>query len=109
MYLKINRLKTNKHLETYKIVDNTLNSLPSHKQIHEDLIVFKDLIPWIFRSNCCFNDNEQMKSYFIDIKQNYIETVRQLYQLEIVPFCSCAKAKVYKHEKTRPSKLCIKN
>ena len=96
--------KTNKHLESYKIIDNTLNALPPHKQIHEDLIVFKDLIPWIFRSNCYFNDHEQKKTYFNDIKQNYIETVRQLYLLELVPFCSCAKAKINKHEKPKTSK-----
>ncbi len=32
---------TNKHLESYKIVDNSLNALPAHKQIHEDLIAFR--------------------------------------------------------------------
>lgn len=85
---------TNKHLESYKIIDNSLNSLPPHKQIHEDLIIFKDLNPWVYRSNCYFSERDQRKTYFNDIKENYIETVQKLYQLEIEPFCSCAKNRI---------------
>lgn len=92
---------TNKHLESYKIVDNSLNALPAHKQIHDELNVFKELMPWIHRSKCSFTDHEQRKAYFSDIKQNYVETVKQLYLRELIPFCNCAKATIAKHERPK--------
>ena len=94
----------NKHIESYKIIDNSLNNLPSHKQIHEDLIVFKELMPWICKSNSYFNELDQKKTYFNDIRDNYIETNKQLYLREIVPFCYLAKAKINKIEKPKASK-----
>ena len=91
-------------MESYKIVDNSLTALPSHKQIHEELISFKDLMPWIYKSNCYFNDVDQKKFYYNDLKDNYIETVRQLYLRELIPFCACARAKLIKLEKPKASK-----
>ena len=96
-------LKTNKHLESYKIEDNSLTSLPLHKQIHDELSVFRDLMPLLQRSGCAFNDHEQRKTYFNDIKHNYIETVKQLYLREIGPFCSCARAKIGKQDRPKTS------
>lgn len=81
--------------------------MPSHKQIHEDLIIFKDLTPWINKSGCFFSESEQRKTYFNEIRENYIETVKQVYLRELMPFCSCAKAKLVKVEKPRASKFNI--
>lgn len=97
--------KTNKHLESYKLVDNSLNSLPAHKQIFDDLLVYRDLIAWMHRSGCSFNDQTTAnKTYFVDLRQNYIETVKQLYLRELVPFCNCARAKIAKNDRPKTSK-----
>ncbi len=90
-------------METYKIVENSLTALPPHKQIHEDLISFKELMPWIYKSSCYFNELDQKKLYYNDLKDNYIETVRQLYLREIIPFCTCARAKLIKLDKPKAS------
>lgn len=96
--------KTNKYLETYKLIDNTLNNLPSHKQIHDDLLVLKDLISWLYRSNCMFTEQNQTKTFYDDLKQNYIETVKQLYIREINAFTLCAKARILKNDRPKASK-----
>lgn len=75
--------------------------------MHDELSVYKDLMPLIHRSGCAFNDHDQRKTYFNDVKQNYIETVKQLYLREIVPFCSCARAKIGKQDKPKASKIII--
>lgn len=80
-----------------------MNTLPSHKQIFDDLIVYRDLMPWIHRSGCTFNEQGHAKTYFNDVRSNYIETVKQLYNREIVPFCNCARAKITKNEKPKTS------
>jgi hypothetical protein len=91
-------------LESYKIVDHSLNSLPSHKQVHDDLIIYKDLMPWIYRSKCYFNDHDQTrKSNYDDIRFTYVDTVKQLYLRELIPFCNCARAKIVKHERPKAS------
>ena len=42
-------------------------------------------------------------SYFGDVRRSYVETVRQLYTIEIVPFCACAKSRVGKPERPKAS------
>ena len=61
-------------------------------------------MPWICKSNSYFNESDQKKTYFNDIRDNYIETNKQLYLREIVPFCYLAKAKINKIEKPKASK-----
>ena len=94
-------------MESYKIVENSLAILPSHKQLHEDLIIFKELMPWIYKSNCSFNDGDQKRTFYNDIKENYMETVKQLYLREISAFCFCAKMKLNRQDKPRASKILI--
>ena len=60
-------------------------------------------MPLLYRSGCAFSDHEQRKTYFNDIKHNYIETVKQLYLREIGPFCSCARAKIGKQDRPKTS------
>jgi hypothetical protein len=101
---------TNKHLESYKIVDNSINVLPSHKQIHDDLIMFKELMPWLHKSNCYFTDQDMnRRTYYDDIKQVYIDTVKQLYAREILLFSACAKSKIVtsKNDKPKASKIIL--
>ncbi len=76
------------------MVDSSLNALPPHKQIHDDLSDLRLLPPWLHRSRCFFNDHDQRRTYFDDVRLNYVETVRQLYLLEIVPFCNCARNRI---------------
>jgi hypothetical protein len=94
-------LQSNKHLESYKIIDNALTQLPSHKSRHEELLVFRDLFGWVNRSGCFLRENNQTKTYFNDLKTNYIETTKQLYLRELVPFCSCARAKITKNDSNK--------
>lgn len=59
---------------------------------------------WVFRSGCKFSDQSQSKTYYDDIKQYYIETVKQSYTREINAFCYCAKAKIARNDRPKNSK-----
>lgn len=86
---------TNAHLDAFKITDNSVNSLPPHRQIFDDLLIYKDIVPWLERSRCSFlNSENERKTYYDDLKQSYQEAERNLYMREIVAFCNCAKAKI---------------
>jgi hypothetical protein len=63
--------------------------------------VFKDLFGWVNRSGCQLREHNQTKTYFNDLKTNYVETTKQLYLRELVPFCSCARAKITKNDASR--------
>jgi hypothetical protein len=52
------------------------------------------------RSGCFLKEHSQTKSYFNDLKSNYVETTKQLYLRELGPFCSCARAKILKNNET---------
>jgi hypothetical protein len=89
---------TNKHLESYKIIDNSLNELPTHGQIHSDLLIYKDLFAWLQRSGSALREANRSVSYFDVMQTNYIDAVKQLYMRELIPFVSCARAKIIKNE-----------
>ena len=55
----------NEHANSYKIIDNSLNALPTHKIIFDVLIKFKGLIPWLYKSCVYYN---QPKNYYEDVK-----------------------------------------
>ena len=83
-------------MESYKIVDNAITQLPSHEQIHEDLIVFRDLLAWINRSGCFIREQRENKSYYEDIKNEYINASKHIYAREFIAFCTGAKIGVFK-------------
>ena len=91
-------MQSNRHLDSYKIVENTLSQLPSHKQMHDELLTFSELVGWLNRSGCTLRVDSQTRSYFNDLRAIYIETGRQLYLREITPFCLCARAKILKND-----------
>ena len=90
-------------------MENALTALPSHKPIHDQLALYKELMPWINRSRCFFLDQGHACSYFDDIKTNYVETSRQLYLRELIPFCSCAKVKTSRLDRPKACKtnVCV--
>lgn len=58
----------NKHYESYKVVDNTLNSLPPHNSIHSHLVIYKDLILWLYKACVIYNEHNTIKNYFEEVK-----------------------------------------
>lgn len=95
----------NKHHDSLKIVDNSLNSLPSHKPIYDDLIIYKDLIPWLQKSGAFLNEQNTQKFQYDVIKNAYVDSVRKVYLNELGPFFYCAKSYVSKLEKPKTSSV----
>ncbi|CAF0810499.1 unnamed protein product [Brachionus calyciflorus] len=94
---------TNKHLESEGKNDANRVTIPSHKKIHDDLLALKELVFWVHRSNCMFSEQNQTKTFYEDLKQNYIETIKQLYIKEVNEFCMSAKAGIAKLDRPRPN------
>jgi hypothetical protein len=61
-------LAVNRHLESYVLNENSLKELPSHHLIHNELIQFKELMPWLAKSGVFFNDHSRVKFHYDDIK-----------------------------------------
>ena len=102
-----------------KLTDNSLVTLPPHKSIFDELIMFKELIPWLY--NACIGLNSQQPNKFDEVKnvsyklkvlefktiflffKAYIAAAKQSYTNEIIPFCSIARSSILKQEKTKQS------
>ena len=61
-------------------------------------------MPVLHRSGCAYSDSDKRITYFNDIKQIYVETVKNIYLRELVPFCACAKARIGKQDRPKASK-----
>jgi hypothetical protein len=71
--------------------------MPQHGDFHKELLMFKNLMTWLHRSNCfVFDSNQQRLTYFNSVKRSYIEKIHEVYSQEIIPFCLCARQRVSK-------------
>jgi hypothetical protein len=60
--------KFSDHLKTYNIFEGSLNYLPSHKQIYDELIIYKEVIPWLYKSCIYYNQHNNMKNFYDEVK-----------------------------------------
>jgi hypothetical protein len=58
----------NRHIEANAIVDNSLKDLPSHRLIYDELIQYKELMPWLAQSGVFGSEQNRVKFHYDDVK-----------------------------------------